>query len=1017
MIKEITIYKNPQSIILLLLTAAAYFIFARLGLLFAYENTNSTPIWIPSGLALVSILFFGKKIWPAIIFGAFSVNMYVFLQNGTLDFPNAIWASALISVGNTLEALVGYHLIKKYIKAENIFRKAMNVFVFAGIALFMCMTSSIIGPAVVCIAKVTSWNNYPAVWLNWWLGDVTGVLIVAPLLLTLGSPFKITWKWKKILETSVIYFLLIIISLTVNNTLFFKPYVIIPMIILTAFRLRQRELITAVAIIALISEWRTISGDYFFFTTSSIENTLLDIQFFICTLAITAYAVNAAINRLSETENALHKTQSALEELIREQETKLKTSYQEIDEYQQRMANIMHVMMKISTMDFSVTAPVSKRGDELDAIAVGINVIGEEWQAHIQQLEEDEERISTIIESAPDSVIVINSNGEIARWNIEASKTFGWNSEEVMGKYLHDVIIPERFRAMHIKGMNHFLETGEGPVLNRRIELPALKRDNTEMEMELTISPVKIKGAYFFISFLRDITERKKAENLIKTVNAQLEEAQRLAHIGNWEMDMATNKVQWSNEMFNIYGYGNERFEVNFQKAMERMLPEDVENTTTRMKNNLEDAMKAFKEKNTLEFESPAAIYSLIMPDGSKKIVRGIGKIMLTTNGQVSKMIGTVQDITEQEKAENVIRTINVNLAEAQRLAHIGSWEWDIATNIIEWSDELYRIYGLSKEDFEANYENYLNLIHPDDREYVNGMVQKAYQDHQAFNFFHRIIRPDGAERIISSRGKVYLTKEGIIMRMTGTAQDVTEIKKVEEKLQEFNIELQRKNKEIEQFAYIASHDLQEPLRSISNFIYLLEKKYNETTDKETTEYLGYVTSAASRMSTLITDLLNYSRIGKDTTLSQIDCNILLQEILKDMTTIIEESGAAINSEKLPVIKGHTYLKSLFQNLLINAIKFRKSDTRPIINITVQDKNTEWLFAIKDNGIGIEKEYHNRIFLIFQRLHTRAEYQGTGIGLAHCKKIIELHGGKLWLESELGKGSTFYFTIPKTSMS
>jgi light-regulated signal transduction histidine kinase (bacteriophytochrome) len=170
-------------------------------------------------------------------------------------------------------------------------------------------------------------------------------------------------------------------------------------------------------------------------------------------------------------------------------------------------------------------------------------------------------------------------------------------------------------------------------------------------------------------------------------------------------------------------------------------------------------------------------------------------------------------------------------------------------------------------------------------------------------------------------------------------------------------------------------------------------------------------------MSTLITDLLNYSRIGKDTTLSQIDCNILLQEILKDMTTIIEESGAAINSEKLPVIKGYTYLKSLFQNLIINAIKFRKSDTRPIINISVQDKNTEWLFAIKDNGIGIEKEYHNRIFLIFQRLHTRAEYQGTGIGLAHCKKIIELHGGKLWLESELGKGSTFYFTIPKTIMS
>jgi light-regulated signal transduction histidine kinase (bacteriophytochrome) len=167
-------------------------------------------------------------------------------------------------------------------------------------------------------------------------------------------------------------------------------------------------------------------------------------------------------------------------------------------------------------------------------------------------------------------------------------------------------------------------------------------------------------------------------------------------------------------------------------------------------------------------------------------------------------------------------------------------------------------------------------------------------------------------------------------------------------------------------------------------------------------------------MSTLITDLLNYSRIGKDTTLSQIDCNELLKEILQDITATLEESGAVINSEKLPIINGYSYLKSLFQNLIINAIKFRKNDTKTIINISVQDKNTEWLFAIKDNGIGIEKEYHDRIFLIFQRLHSRAEYQGTGIGLAHCKKIIELHGGKLWLESELGKGSTFYFTIPKT---
>ena len=160
-----------------------------------------------------------------------------------------------------------------------------------------------------------------------------------------------------------------------------------------------------------------------------------------------------------------------------------------------------------------------------------------------------------------------------------------------------------------------------------------------------------------------------------------------------------------------------------------------------------------------------------------------------------------------------------------------------------------------------------------------------------------------------------------------------------------------------------------------------------------------------------------YSRVGTNSAISEIDCNKLLQEVLKDLNLDIQESGAKINSEKLPVINGYVYLKSLFQNLLSNAIKFRKNDIHPIINITVQDKNTEWLFGIKDNGIGIEKNYYDRIFVIFQRLHTRVEYPGTGMGLAYCKKIVELHKGKIWVESEFGKGSTFYFTIPKVPSS
>lgn len=427
-----------------------------------------------------------------------------------------------------------------------------------------------------------------------------------------------------------------------------------------------------------------------------------------------------------------------------------------IQENEKRIVSIMDALIKTTQLDFSEKLIVSDRGDELDAIAVGLNTMSEELEFHLQQLKQSEEKLN---------------------------------------------------------------------------------------------------------------------------------DAQRLAKIGNWEMEMATNKVQWSNEMFNVYGYGNERFEVSFEKAMERMLPEDVERTRARMIQNIEEALQVFKEKSILEIESAPATFTIVLPDDSRKVVQGIGKIILNTNGQVSRMVGTVQDITEQYKAEK--------------------------------------------------------------------------------------------------------------------------------KLNQYNIELERKNKEIEQFAYAASHDLQEPLRSISNFSKLLAEKLEEYPDKEMNEYMSLVSGGANRMSKLIFDLLEYSRIGKDMSKPATDCDKLAHQILTDLAAIIEESGAEIHIKKLPVINCYD-LKSVFQNLIINAIKFKKAGIPPVINISATDTGKEFLFTIKDNGIGIEEEYYDRIFIIFQRLHLRTEYAGTGIGLSLTKKIIEMHGGKIWVESVFGKGTTFYFTIPKS---
>ena len=233
--------------------------------------------------------------------------------------------------------------------------------------------------------------------------------------------------------------------------------------------------------------------------------------------------------------------------------------------------------------------------------------------------------------------------------------------------------------------------------------------------------------------------------------------------------------------------------------------------------------------------------------------------------------------------------------------------------------------------------------------------------------------------------------------------------------VEKINIRLESSNKEIEQFAYIASHDLQEPLKTISNYVGLLVKRYKGKLDQDADLYLEVIKGATGRMQSLIKDILDYSRVGNYKIKEAVDCNLLVIDILNDMAISITESQSEIIVEKLPIINGYYLgLKSLFQNLISNAIKFRKKDVHPTIKISAHSRGNEWHFVVKDDGIGIEKIYYDKLFIIFQRLHTKEEYSGTGIGLSQCKKIVELHGGTIWVESEFQKGSAFNFTIPKT---
>ena len=254
---------------------------------------------------------------------------------------------------------------------------------------------------------------------------------------------------------------------------------------------------------------------------------------------------------------------------------------------------------------------------------------------------------------------------------------------------------------------------------------------------------------------------------------------------------------------------------------------------------------------------------------------------------------------------------------------------------------------------------------------------------------------------------------EGSITGFAKITRDLTERMLAETTIRRHAEDLEIKNKEIEQFVYIASHDLKEPLFTVNSFVEFFQTEYQHLFDENAKVYLNFIVQATDRMKNLIKNLLDYSHLGSEKTLANINCNQLLNTLTADLASHIKNSGAKVVYKDLPVIKGYpTELGQLFQNLISNAIKFRDKKELPEIEISAVKEPACWRFTIKDNGIGVDPRFQEKIFMIFRRLHGRNEYEGNGIGLAHCKKIVELHGGKISVEPNKGKGSSFVFTIP-----
>lgn len=278
----------------------------------------------------------------------------------------------------------------------------------------------------------------------------------------------------------------------------------------------------------------------------------------------------------------------------------------------------------------------------------------------------------------------------------------------------------------------------------------------------------------------------------------------------------------------------------------------------------------------------------------------------------------------------------------------------------------------------------------------------------------HTHVNKDGIETYVDIIATPIFNDQGEVVQIIESCRDITDLKLVERELRQTLDELERSNIELQQFADVASHDLQEPLRMIASYVQLLRERYGSKLDADADEFIDFAVEGANRLQETINDLLSYSRVSThETEQAPVDSNQALKSALENLKAAVHESGASVRSEPLPTVYADSFqISQLFQNLISNAIKFRGDDP-PQVEIAAVERENEWLFSVSDNGIGIDKQYNERIFTIFQRLHTKEKYAGTGVGLAICKRIVERHGGRIWVESEPGHGSIFYFTIRK----
>jgi PAS domain S-box-containing protein len=626
-----------------------------------------------------------------------------------------------------------------------------------------------------------------------------------------------------------------------------------------------------------------------------------------------------------------------------------------------------------------------------------------------KKLIDSEEQYRMLFESINDAVMIseLTEDGKIGKFikvNDAACKRLGYSREELL------MMTPLKINSEKSKlSVNPKIKS----IIEEKhaiIEAEHVTKDGRIIPVEISTNVIHFNNKTLFLSIARDLTERKLAEEEIRL------QSEILSHMADavYLVRMRDGIIVFANSEFeNMFGYKNGEMigkHVSIVNAPTVKSPQET----------AREIMDSLAEKGLWTGE-----VLNVKKDGTNFWTQA--NVTIFDHFQFGEVLISVQnDITERKLAEESLRESERKLREAQEMAHLGFWLWDINTGYVEWSDEVYKIFWLDPEKFNPQIDSILALSPwEEDNQRDKELINKAIKSHSPGSYEQKFLRPDSSVGYYFSTFQGVYNEKGDVISIVGTVLDITERKIAESQIKQLNEELEQRviqrtqqleavNKELEAFSYSVSHDLRSPLRSVHSYTKILMEEYENKLDDEGKRICKIITSSATQMGGLIDDLLSFSRIGRSNlNPASIDMKKMVRLLFEGMTSPSERERIVLTIGKLPKSYGDVALiGQVWVNLLSNAIKY--SSKKDVSEITVGSQVDGDLVAyfVKDNGVGFDMNYSHKLFGVFQRLHTEREFEGNGVGLAIIQRIILKHGGKVWAEGEIGKGATFYFSLP-----